>query len=55
MKIFLLFLFTFCFAENLLFKSISHEVPNEIEIPIQGNIPDWLDGTLYRNGFGKFR
>jgi carotenoid cleavage dioxygenase-like enzyme len=27
---------------------------DEIEIPVEGKVPDWLDGTLYRNGPGRF-
>jgi carotenoid cleavage dioxygenase-like enzyme len=27
---------------------------DEVELPVQGKVPDWLDGTLYRNGPGRF-
>lgn len=54
MKFILLTLLTIVSAKNLLFTSISHEVPEEELIYIDGFIPKWVEGTLYRNGFGKF-
>ena len=47
-------LVSFAFCSNLLFTTVSNEVFNEIELPVTGKIPEWLSGTLYRNGFGKF-
>jgi len=25
-----------------------------VDLPVEGSIPNWLDGTLLRNGPGKF-
>ena len=27
---------------------------DEVELPVTGKVPDWLDGTLYRNGPGRY-
>ncbi len=53
MKLLFLF-FSVCLASNLLFTSIKEEFPEETSLQIIGKIPDWVEGTLYRNGFGKF-
>ncbi|MFW6003013.1 MAG: carotenoid oxygenase family protein [Halanaeroarchaeum sp.] len=35
------------------FQSV-HEERSGLELPVDGAVPDWLDGTLYRNGPGQF-
>ena len=35
------------------FRSLDTEV-SDYELPVEGTIPDWLSGTLIRNGPGKF-
>ena len=35
------------------FRSLDQEV-TDYRLPVEGSIPDWLDGTLVRNGPGKF-
>ncbi|XP_070560964.1 retinoid isomerohydrolase-like isoform X1 [Ptychodera flava] len=37
-----------------LFRSVNKEYPVPVEACITGTIPDWLDGSLLRNGPGKF-
>lgn len=41
-------------AHNLLFTSISREITDETQLKVTGSIPDYVEGNLYRNGFGKF-
>ena len=35
------------------FETLEAEVPLD-SLPVDGKIPEWLDGTLVRNGPGKF-
>jgi carotenoid cleavage dioxygenase-like enzyme len=35
------------------FRSLDRELQN-YDLPVEGSIPDWLSGTLFRNGPGKF-
>lgn len=40
-------------AYEIGFRSVESEHP-ETELPMEGTLPDWLDGCLYRNGPGLF-
>jgi len=51
---FLWLLPTLCLASNLLFTSVKRDVSNPVFLDVNGSLPEWLDGVLYRNGFGKF-
>jgi carotenoid cleavage dioxygenase-like enzyme len=37
-----------------LFWTSDYRETDEVELPVDGTVPDWLDGTLYRNGPGRF-
>jgi carotenoid cleavage dioxygenase-like enzyme len=37
-----------------LFWTSDYRETDEIEVPVEGVVPEWADGTLYRNGPGRF-
>ena len=43
-------------VDNLykLFSSVEKEVNPELSLPVEGVIPAYVAGTLFKNGFGKF-
>jgi hypothetical protein len=43
-------------VDNLykLFSSVEKEVNPELSLPVEGAIPSYVAGSLFKNGFGKF-
>lgn len=41
-------------AGHELLRSLTKHEQEPIEAPIEGSIPSWIEGTLYRNGPGRF-
>ena len=41
-------------AGNPLLRSLNKSVQEPVETIVSGQIPDWVRGTLYRNGPGRY-
>lgn len=42
------------FDKNELVRSLVKDNPEPVEAKVNGDIPEWVNGTLFRNGPGRF-